>query len=617
MIAEHEKKTIAQFYGTFRSGTADVVPLQYDIENLNVSFDTNEVKTRPGYVLDLPFTGTILRVHTYEKTNEATRYLILRDNGAIYDSTAPSTAILTINGMVDFSCQVMFDKAYISPHNGVTGMPGEKVYVYEGAGLARLAGGNPPVSAPTVINSTSAGHVEAGLHLFAVAFETNSGFITQEGPAVQLVSTGGFKVDVSSIPIGPSGTIGRYILATKLIIGTYNGNKDQYEFYFVPNGRIGDNFSTSISVDFFDADLLASGDYLRNQLATIPAGVGLGLYKGALCVCGEDANPARVRVSKFNDPESHDSVAGYVECYPKDNGGSVKAVVEFRTQLNIHKSFRSYVTIDNGNSPSFWPVNSLDVAVGTECFGIAKVLDINGSTGDNYIAASRKGLMIFNGLFSMELSANFSDNWQRITRTHFNLITVALDPIHDCMYVMVPLDGATVCTHFFYVDFAEGLDVETVKWSLWSMSRNLSAVFVDLVFSTKRAEMKFAGSAGNIYKMDLTTKNDDGIAIDSYIRFAQISFDNARGMCFFSGIRPRISGEGVLQIRALSIDEVLIVDAASISLFERPGLIQLREFFLQSEACSIRLRVSNNNEWFSLRELNIFGVPLWNERPNI
>jgi len=129
--------------------------------------------------------------------------------------------------------------------------------------------------------------------------------------------------------------------------------------------------------------------------------------------------------------------------------------------------------------------------------------------------------------------------------------------------------------------------------------------------------MKFAAIAGNIYKMDDDTLNDNGIAIESYVRFAQISFDKARGMCFFSGIRPRINGNGILQIRALSIDEVLTVDAASIVLSDKPGLIPLREFFLQSEACSILLRVSTINEWFSLRELNVFGVPLWNERPNI
>src|SRR5690606_12889657 len=117
-----------------------------------------------------------------------------------------------------FSAAQYFDRIYITPHNRITGIENEVVYVYDGT-TCRQAGGIAPSGSITVTNSTLSGNVEAGTHLIAVAFETESGFITRPGPSIygQVLADGTHQIDISGIPIGPDGTVARHILATRRI----------------------------------------------------------------------------------------------------------------------------------------------------------------------------------------------------------------------------------------------------------------------------------------------------------------------------------------------------------------------------------------------------------------
>jgi len=615
VIAEHEAKLINAFKGVFDRGHDEAVPIDHSIEAYNVSFDTEEIRSRYGSALDLTITGPLLRVHTYEKSGEATRYLCLKDDGSIYDSTAPGVAILTIPAMTDFSCVVMFDRAFISPHNGDRGLPGEYVYVYEGAGLARIAGGAAPASAPTVTNSTAAGSVEIGTHLFAVAFETTSGFLTKYGPVAVLTAVGSKKADLSNIPIGPPGTVARWIVATETI-ASYNNNPAQYEFFQVPNGRLGDNTSTTFTVDFFDASLVQSAAYLLDLRANCPAGVGLAIYKNSLVVCGEDAAPARVRVSQINQPEAFSDVDGFLDCYPKDNGGTVRACVEFRGQMIMFKSYRCYITQTNNDVAATWTVSSLDAAIGTECFGIQQVLDIEGQTTDRFVVASRQGLMLFNGTFGDELTGKINDIWKRINKQVFNKVTVSLNPIDSKIYVMVPLDGAATASHILYADYTEGMNSADIKWAVWRFPVDLVASFVDIVYSTKQATYKYAGAPGNIYKADPTTPDDWSNPKISYFETSLISHDPKGGMCMFSGVRLRVNGNGNLQIAASSLDRTLVINAPSILLSNSPGQLIKREFIgAQNEFMSFRFRVDQLGEFFNIRGIWVYGMAMWAERP--
>jgi hypothetical protein len=55
--------------------------------------------------------GKALRVYEYKKKGEASRLLILDDDGNIWDSsTAMTTPILTIAAMTDFSAVTIFER---------------------------------------------------------------------------------------------------------------------------------------------------------------------------------------------------------------------------------------------------------------------------------------------------------------------------------------------------------------------------------------------------------------------------------------------------------------------------------------------------------------------------
>jgi hypothetical protein len=615
MISEHLAIGSNNFAGIFNRGIDQSVPADHFIDAQNIIFDTNATLTRDGSIVDLPVSKVILRTRSYEKTGEATRYLILDDGGRLYDSTLLGSPILTIPQMTDFALQVMFDRAYISPHDGNTGLPGQFVYVYDGTGVARLAGGPAPSGTLTCTTSTAAGNIEAGAHLFAVSFETSSGYITKRSAATSYVAPGGKSVVISNIPIGPAGTVARWIVATKLIL-LYGGDQQAYEYFYVPNGRIGDNTTTTITLSFFDSELAASADFLYDQLDKIPAGNYLGIFKGALVVTGENINPARVRVSLFNQPESFDSVEGFVDVYPKDNGGPVRNCIEFRSQLIIHKSYRSYITSDNNDTPATWTVGPLDKSVGSECNGLCRILDVDGTSNDNFIVVSRAGLAIFSGSYSDNLSYKIDDIWLRINKLYFHKILVAYNPIMGRLYVAVPLDNAVECSHILHADLNEGFTSQAIKWSVWKMKGgiHLSGCFVDIQFANKVAVLKFSGYDGNIYRLAPGVKDDDGVAIESFIRFAFITPDPRGGICLFSGLRLIVKGVGDLQLRIYSIDDAYILDTPTISLSLNPGIQKTREFLFENERASCQIKVDKFGEWFSLRDYRVFGIPIWAER---
>jgi hypothetical protein len=620
MIAEHSAIAIKNFNGLFDRGPANSVPVDHFIDCLNVDYEVNNVYTRPGSVIDFPVVAQIARVRSYEKTGEATRYLILTTGGNLFDSTSIASPILSIVGMKDFALIVMYDRAYISPHNGDRGLPGEWLYVYDGTGVARKAAGIAPATAPTCTTATDDGFVEKGNHLIAIAYQTNSGFITKRGPATLYDAPGGKKLIVSNIPTGPTGTVARYVLSTR-IIKDYNGNQQGYEYFFVPNGLISDNTSTTITVSYFDANLVSSADYLYDQLDVIPAGVYLGIFKGALLSMGEDAQPTRVRVSKPNEPESHNTIDGFLDVYPKDNGGPVRCAIEFRAQLILFKSYRSYITQDNGSNPGFWQVTALDKSVGSECNGICKVLDVDGTSNDQFLVASRAGLLIFDGSFSGSLSWKIDNIWKRINKLYHNKILVALDPINEKVYIAAPIDEATECNVILMGNYSEGMSAEKVKWAVWRFPALYVGCFVDILFATKQTVLKYANYNGNVYRVDETALADTqvvagDVAINSYIRFYEATPDERGGINLFSGIRANIAGEGNLQVNVYSKDAVLVLTAPSINLDGANGRIRARSFLFENEKASVQIGVTNNSEWFNLKHFWIFSTPIWAERPD-
>jgi hypothetical protein len=602
--------------GTFDRGEDEACPPGYFRTSQNLAFVNQATYTREGSVVNLPTAFNIKRQAIYKRIGEAPRLLLLDTAGNLYDSTNLGVPILSIPAMTDFSMVSMFNRAYITPHNGLKGLPGEKLYVYESSGAARPAGGIAPAG-NMVATQGAAGKLTGG-RLFAVAFETQSGHIGAMGGfcAIGLPADTGFQVNLSSIPAGPAGTVARVLLATK-DVRNFAGDYENQTWYFVPDGRIPDNVTPAKTVDFYDADLQSDASFLLDQMDTIPAGVGVNIYKGRLLTWGEDTNDAIVRVSQPGQPESFDGVDGFLTVNPGDAGGGVRYCFEYRTQLICCKPQRSYITQDNGQPAALWEVNALDKSVGTECHGVGKILDFGEDVRDRAFVADRSGLQLFVGTFSdTEVSFNVADIWDRINKAHFHKLEIAVDPLRARTYIVAPMDAATECSHMIVCDWQDGLDLESVKFSVWAFPHPPSTVVVDVNQADKESQMKFASQTNpGIKALDETQKLDYGLAIDSWAEFPLLPQGDDWPVYHFAGARMRIKGVGNLKITLSGLDRVQTAFVPDLPLFTNPGRPFFRGWNFSSERCSVMIRTNLANEFFFLTHFSLYYKELWYTRP--
>ncbi len=616
---DHEPISFNQFFGTFDRGDDETVPAGYFRSSQNIAFINQGVVTREGSQVNLPTSFNIRRMAIYKRLGEAPRLLLLDNTGRIFDSTNLASPILTIAAMTDFSMVSMFNRAYITPHDGLRGLAGEKLYVYEGSGVARPAGGISPTSA-MIATQGGVGRI-SGSHAFAVAFETQSGHVGAMGGYCKLdlpVGEGGWVVNLANIPLGPTGTVARILIATQGIFG-FGGDYENQTWYYVPGGRIPDNTATTTTVNFYDADLQSEASVLLDLMDTIPAGVGLNIYRGRLILWGENATDSIIRVSNPGEPESFDEVEGFATVNPGDGGSGVKYCFEYRTQLICMKSQRSYITQDNGNSAAFWEINALDKSVGTECHGVGKILDFGEDVRDRAFIADRSGLQLFVGTFSdTEISFNLADIWDRINKAQFHKVEVAVDPLKARVYITVPMDGATECTHMIVGDWQDGLTLKDMKFTVWAFPIPPSTVVVDVNQSDKESMMKFGSyNAPNVISLDENQKLDFGNAIDSWVEFPLLPQDDDWPVNHFAGFRARLRGQGLLKVTLSGLDNVQNANVPDLLLSNAPGRPLFRGFNFTSERCSVKLRTNGASEFFAMTHFSLYYKKLWLTRPEM
>jgi len=610
-MRDHTPASIVDFLGLYDRGLGDAVPNDHLSIADNVMYKEREVLTRDGTSLVLSSVTNIVRMALYKRIGEATRIIMLDNTGKFYDSTNPYGAILDLPGATDFKLQNFFGRAYITPidaANGI-GLSGEFVYVYNGTGSAIKAAGTAPSGTIQVGASALSGNVEAGFHLYAVAYETQYGYISKPGPAIYGLheADGTTRIKIEDVPLGPAGTVKRHILATRSII-EYDGNQNGYEFFFVPNGSIDNNVDTEIEVNFFDSDLSATAEYLFDQYEEIPAGVGISEYKGRMIVWNENY----VYVSKAGEPESFDALVGLILVGPGE-AGYITDCVEYREQLFINKNNRSFVTSDNGGDPSTWLVSSLDKGTGCSLHGIIKILDAQGVSVDKFLLVSNRGITLFNGMFSEpELTWKINDIWSRVNKQYLYKAHGYNDTVSKRLYIAVPLDDATACSHIIYADYSKSLSYNGIRWALWSSALwQPTSILVDL--NQDVPYLRIASTAG-VYNQSSATKTDGAQAIISKIKTGYLYL--SAGMVHHCvGCRLRISGLGTLISTLYSEDDVESSLLASITLGSSPGKDTSLLANFQNEKVALELSCESYGDWFSLNRSDLFLALLWASRP--
>lgn len=500
MARDHNPVLIDDFNGLWKRGGEESVPLDHFSDCSDLVFNEGEFLTRPGIepysISGNPSTySSVLRIYMFVY-NESQGLLVLDTLGNIFhtDSPTPAVPILSIPEMVDFSFYSVNGRAYITPHNSVTGLQNEFLYVYQGDGTpARKAGGKWPIGPNGFAAALgAAGHTESGIHVFAVTYLTNTGYETSLGPAEDIVATTRkyyfatataddmHAIDLTNIPTSPDNFVtGRRLYASKAIDPTlYTGDVTQYELFEIPGAELSDNTTTIQTVDFYDADLLQSGDDQFDLFSEIPSGVNLNLYHNRLILVAPYGNPTSLEtsglistayVSNPGQPEAFNQVSGLIVA-PLD-GNPLTNAQEFRDTLYLFKKTRTYAYNDNQDDPTSWPLTIIDQGIGASVHGIASVLDSGGINIDYLMIVDYSGIMLFNGIYMRpELSFKIRDLWLALDRDFFQNIQILNDSLNQYIYCTLPDD------QLLFGDYSENLDPLKVKWSPWTFFNQVNTI---------------------------------------------------------------------------------------------------------------------------------------------
>lgn len=591
-MLDHSPITINTFKGLWlRTGqntvgdNKDSVPSDHFSNDNNVQFIEAGFRTRNGLQL-LSAIPNILKVQNYQTSTSET-LLVLDTSGRIWDTAFPATPILTIATMTDFGFQSVSGRAYISPSNGERGLSGEELYVYKGAGVAaRKAAGTHPTTvegALAAANSGTAGNVEPGLHLFAVVYETDTGFLTALGPTTfpSVTAPGNKKVDLSAVPVAVSTAVTkRHIVATRAIVA-YNGDQDGYQFFFVPDGVIPNNTATTITVNFFDVELLEDASHLIDVFAEIPAGVGLSTYRNRLVLYSESANPTVVRISEPGEPEAFNQVTGLIQVpiggNSYSNSGAITNARELRDVLYIWDNIRTFSAVDNGEDPSDWTLSILDQGLGCSVHGVATVLDTGGTSIDYIIVCNFSGIWLFNGTYNTPpLSWKINNLWQGLNFSDFLNIVIVNDSIGKCLYIILP-DRAKILIG----DYQVALNPQEIKWSYWTFSISTSAIaltqFDRLVITSA------AVSGSGVYYIERGKRNDTiyvtyspvtstNVAIPNpFVEGYLLGDDSAESILHYGAVTLRVNGSGSLHMTLKGLDGVKTKALNALTMGSSPG----------------------------------------------
>jgi hypothetical protein len=612
MIQDHQPASYDKFLGLFGMDEYDdSVPMGYFIDELNTITVGTSVKSRDGFGIDVEC-GPIIQHAVYRRQGEAARIIVLSSNGGLWDITTMQL-LLNIPEMKGFAINYSHNRAIISPHNGETGLPGKFVYVYDGSTI-RLGGAKPPTASFDLTVSADAGHIEKGKHIFAVVFETNTGFVSGPSPAKIEDFPGDKKGFLNNIPIGPAGTVARRIIASRAI-QNYNGDEEGYEMFFVPEGRITNNTDISLTVDFYDADLQLSADYVYDLMEQIPAVVFIVPYGNRMSYGGPANDKNLVYMSNPLEPESVSAAAGFLIYDPYEVNG-VKDATEFRDNFYVVKRNKTYTVRDNGYEPSTWKPVTIDSSIGGDLNSIARFYDTTGSTVEFWTISSPAGFFKFSGVYdAFPLSRNIKNIWDRINKKCWNLAQTMIDREKMLLYILVPVDGSTDTNAIIVGNFENGLTFEAIKWHFWGFPGFYpSSIAIDRD-DEGESVLKIASLTGNIYRQEPRRRNDNGIRIPFYIQFALIAIQN-HTITHCGGVGFRMKGLGDLKITLLGQDAVDNQVLAPVPLLCcKPGKEVTRLAHFQSEKVSLKIEMTNYGDWFTLNRANLFLNTIFNTRP--
>jgi hypothetical protein len=490
-VRGHYPVTLDEFNGLFkRDDNDEACPPDHFRDCLNLQSQDKTFKTRDG-IDTMAGPGEVIRAYKFKSETYGEGLIVLNSAGEFFHQTYGPDAtlgpILTVPTATDFVMLDFAGKAYISPITGLHGTSGEFLYVYLGAGVnARKAAGTGVPSSAIVAANGAAGFTDAGLHIFAVVGETDTGYLSPPTGMVAFTTDAAFSVSFSSVPVftGSQWTK-RHIVASKVTLN-WNGDLTGQQFYFIPNATINDNSTTTLAdISFYDIELLDDASHLIDNFSEIPAGAVLSTYNGRLLIGNGDFGEGVAYLSEPGEYEAIDQVDGFI--IPPERTVHLTNAVEYRDVLYVFKKDRTYSYIDNGDVPSAWEEpTTIDNGIGTGFHGIATVLDSKGINIEFVVISHSSGLYGFSGTYvKPELSWKIEKHWLTLDGSD-NHTQLLIDSINKKILILLQ-NG-----RMLMVDFSDNMDYKEVKWWPWSFDAFISTIVL------LEGPTLILGSSGNI-----------------------------------------------------------------------------------------------------------------------
>ena len=437
-----------------------------------------------------------------------------------------------------------------------------------------------------------------------------------------LNADGVHSVNLTNIPTGPSYVTQRQIIATQ------SGGT---EFFFIPNGTLYDNSTTSLTVDFYDTDLVISADYLFDLYEAIPAGTGLCKYNGRLVIVGAFFFNQTALMSNVSDPETVDSTSGYVTIPIENDGNNLVACGLLRQILYLFREVGFWNTQDNGGDPSTWPVSVQDLTVGSYQKGLCGFTTTQSGasdTGDILLISAREGIYIFDGTVRRpELTFKIQDIWSNIpvavSAGGFNNVQVSQSIWTHQLFIAYPSTPTSQYADALLVgdyDPVPGvLDPIGIRWSRFVFPWTPTAIKTgsNLYMSS------IQNNPGYIFILDPTQINDYGSnAINGYLT-TYLATPQPGWIIFWKAFRIRINATGTVVVSLAGEDNVntattpatgyVLNTLASMSPPAGKEFLQLINFVNEKMSMTIGTNAVGAN--MNLNRIEIFCIPRWQIRP--
>jgi hypothetical protein len=642
----YEKILITKFNGLYSRGLNDDCPPDHSPICSNMKFNRNgEISTRDGIISSLATGHANKRMFVANFTHADTLAIVLTCDGAgnIYRSDTGGI-LLTVTNMIDFFAINAFSFCLISP---ILSTPAtlNPVYIWKGTFGGsdtvpiRVAAGVGPGTGMTATENAIVGNCDIGVHQIAVSFITNTGYTTQPGPlgsptpplpenptfaSVSVTSTGSKTIQISSIPLGPSGTVARQILLTQ---------SDQDLFFFgggqiwngsilIPwDGVIHDNTTTTIIISFFDTDLAVSADSLFDLLPSIPAGnfppAGMTFYHGRTFYWGGEFN--LIRVTNPGSTESIDNIAGFIQIPDQFDGNDVANSCTLQDILYFFKPVGIFSVTDNGGDPDTWSIITIDAGVG--CINTSGLATINLATAaltQNQVAlvTDYGGVYLFTGaVIQPPLTWKINDIWNaQFVATNLAGVQLAVDPYAKVIYIS--LTGNIL----LIADYNDGLDPKSIKWSQWTIPFTIQSIGM-MFFQDTSPELAYRfriGTTNAIYKLFPGALTDGGTPIaSSWHSFLAYPPNGLGALNIFRFLRARALFSDNLTISVRGEDAVSFTSLVGFTIPQVIGRDLTREFNFMNEKCEVIISSSASHGGFTLQRLDIFCTTRFNMRPSV